>query len=600
MARVQLARPLLWAGVAYEKNGTLSGLSVDDVVGLVSRGWAVDLDGVAAVRNIVPAQLATDAGNVIDLDADGVPRSITVTKGGDQEIMAAQEWLKARAPCGYINLAPGRVYTISSGLVIDVGAGVGIRGNGAYLDGRGVASGLAALTLASNPPSGQVISGIDTNTTNYHGKRVEIEGFTLVGLSTGSQTHHGIDINMSPAVATRAPRPTVRNVTIDGFDRQIRHRNFAYLATFMNGICNNGLIALSMEGGTDQGEQTNFYGWTFGNGEIGLYVDTQPETGSAENVDVNFDGCSFDYNKRQIVFSSGYGRIRFKPGSHFEWNSTTSSAPFDMSAAASNRLLWLFDSPNIFHTGTKNWRTAFVVGNNHDVRIKDYYTHNITGIGVQMTTNKSPTGGETVVTTLATVTGTGRFKADGISDLTSTSLPRTPSVNPVNNWLADGGFENATLVDLWYVRAGGIGTLARITSDFHTGAACLQVPITTGAATAKQVAVLVRKRGRFVGVSAFTKLSAGSGSFDLKIAPVVCKIETAPGTAPTPEYTGTQTTLNSSTPSTAGWSNVGQAGNQSRYELPEWATHALIIFDLYNINNNGGNLLIDDVHVETW
>ena len=207
------------------------------------------------------ATLATDGTGATTLSAGNDVLSVIVPKGGDHEIMMAQDWLKARAPGGYINLAPN-IYTISNGLVIDVGAGIGIRGNGSYLDGRGVASGASALTLASNPPSyGQVISGVDTNTTNYHGKRVEIEGFTLVGLATGSQTHHGIDINMAPAVATRAPRPIVRNVTIEGFDRQIRHRNFAYLATFMNGICNNGLKSLSMEGGTDQGEQTNFYGW---------------------------------------------------------------------------------------------------------------------------------------------------------------------------------------------------------------------------------------------------------------------------------------------------------------------------------------------------
>lgn len=526
--------------------------------------------------------------------------SYIVPRGGDHEIMMAQEWLKARSPGGYINLS-SNIYSINNGLVIDVGSGIGIRGNGSYLDARGVAGGASALTLASNPPDNAAIAGVDTNTANYHGKRVEVEGFTLVGLATGSQTHHGIDINMSPAAATRAPRPTVRNVTIDGFDRQIRHRNFAYLATFMNGICNNGLKALSLEGGVDQGEQTNFYGWTFGNSNIGLYIDTQPENGTPENVDVNFDGCSFDYNTQQIVFVSGYGRIRFKPGCHFEWNSSSSSAPFDLSTAAANRLLWLFDSPNISHTGgSRNWRTAFVVGNNHDVRVKDYYAHSLAGLGIQMTTNGSPTGTETVVTTLATVTGTGRFKANDISDLTSTSLPRTPTINPSNNWLCDGGFEQASLVDLWYVRAGGFGAITRITSDKHTGAGCLQVAITTANATTKQLAVLVRKRGRFVGISAFLKLSAGSGAIDLRIAPAVCKIETAPGTAPTPEYTGTLTTLNTSTLSAAGWGNTGQAGNQPRYELPEWATHALIVIDGFNINNNGGTLLIDDMHVESW
>lgn len=514
-------------------------------------------------------------------------------------IQQANDYLRENGG-GYINLIGGYTYKINTPLIIDCGAGVGIRGNGAWLDARALPGNVAAITLASRAPSSTVIPNVDTNTTNYHGKRVEIEGFTLVGISTGAQTHHGIDVNMSPASSTRAPRPTVRNVTIEGFDRQIRHRNFAYLVTFINGVCNNGLKSLSLEGGADQGEQSNFSNWTFGNSDIGLYINTQPESGTVENVDANFDGCSFDYNTQQIVFVSGYGRIRFKPGCHFEWNSSTTNPPFDFATAASNRLLWLFDSINIFHTGTKNWRTAFVVGNNHDVRIKDYYAHNMTGVGIQMTTNGSPTGTETVVTTLATVTGTGRFKVDGISDLTGTSLPRTPSINPLNNWLCDGGFEQPSLVDLWYVRSGGFGTITRITSDKHTGTACLQVPITTANSTSKQLAVLVRKRGRFVGVSAFLKLSAGSGAIDLKIAPVVCKIETSPGTSPTPEYTGTLTTINTSTLSSIGWVNTGQAGNQSRYELPEWATHALVVIDGFNLNNNGGNLLIDDVHIESW
>ena len=541
--------------------------------------------------------LPTDGSAILVSDNDYT----VYPSGGDDTpyLQQANDYLRGNGG-GYINLVGGRTYKINTPFILDCGAGVGIRGNGAWLDAKALPGTSAAITLASRAPSQLVISGVDTNTTNYHGKRVEVEGFTLVGLATGSQTHHGIDINMSPAVATRAPRPTVRNVTIDGFDRQIRHRNFAYLVTFSNGLCNNGLKSLSLEGGTDQGEQTNFIVWTFANSNIGLYVDTQPESGTAENVDVNFDGCSFDYNAQQIVFASGYGRIRFKPGCHFEWNSSTTSSPFDMSTAASNRLLWLFDSPNIFHTGTRNWRTAFVVGNNHDIRLKDYYIHNLVGVGIQMTANGSPTGTETVVTALATVTGTGRFKAEGISDLTSTSLPRVPSINPLNNWICDGGFEQATLVDLWYVRAGGFGTISRITSDKHTGAACLQVPITTANATTKQLALLVRKRGRFVGVSAFLKLSAGSGAIDLRIAPVVCKIETAPGTAPTPEYTGTLTTINTSTLSSAGWGNTGQASNQPRYELPEWATHALIVIDGFNLNNNGGNLFIDDVQVESW
>ena len=76
MARVQLNRPLMWSGVAYAKGDTLTGLTVDEAIGLVSRGHGLDLDGVATPRNVVPAQLATDAaGNVIGLGYGVIPAS---------------------------------------------------------------------------------------------------------------------------------------------------------------------------------------------------------------------------------------------------------------------------------------------------------------------------------------------------------------------------------------------------------------------------------------------------------------------------------------------------------------------------------------------
>ena len=155
------------------------------------------------------------------------------------------------------------------------------------------------------------------------------------------------------------------------------------------------------------------------------------------------------------------------------------------------------------------------------------------------------------------------------------------------------------MVDLWYVRAGGFGAItASPQTNILEQLACrlrLQQPMPQR----NNWQCWCAKRGRFVGVSAFLKLSAGRAQ-SICIAPAVCKIETAPGTAPTPEYTGSLTTLNTSALSAAGWSNTGQAGNQPRYELPEWATHALIVIDGYNINNNGGTLLVDDFHVEAW
>lgn len=66
MARVQLTRPLMWAGVAYAKGDTLNGLTTDEAIGLVSRGHGVDLDGVATVRNTVAASVPNSIGYQLD------------------------------------------------------------------------------------------------------------------------------------------------------------------------------------------------------------------------------------------------------------------------------------------------------------------------------------------------------------------------------------------------------------------------------------------------------------------------------------------------------------------------------------------------------
>src|SRR5688572_26927462 len=217
--------------------------------------------------------------------------------------MTAQEMLMTRLGGGYVELEAGGLFTISgSGIEWNSGGGIGLRGNGAWLDARGIDDGKSAMTFVSKPLArGTPFSGYDENHTNYHQKRVAVEGFSLIGTTFDEKDHYGIDINMTPAISTRSPRTTVDRVVIHGFNRTIRHRHRAYLVSFTNGLCVGGNIALSMEGGQDQGEQTNFSNWAFGNSNILLYVDTKPETGIPENVELTFNGCSFDYFRRHAI-----------------------------------------------------------------------------------------------------------------------------------------------------------------------------------------------------------------------------------------------------------------------------------------------------------
>ena len=361
-------------------------------------------------------------------------------------------------------------------------------------------------------------------------------------------------------------------------------------------------IGLSIEGGADQGENTQMFGSSVFNSDIGIRVDTQPETGTAENAEWSIMSCSFDYNAQQIVYVTGYGQMRFGCGTHFEWNSASASYPFDLSTAAGNRMSWHFDNVNILHTGgTKNHPATFSVGDNHDVRIENSYLHNLGGTGIQLTATGGPGGTPTIQTVLANVTGTGRFKCNGVTSLTSTSLPRVPTISPWNNMLADGGFDDSVLYDAWFPNAGGIGTLSRNGTEGHVAVGCLQVPITSAVSTTKSVGLLVPRHGaRFVSVSAWFKLSAGSGSVIVKMLAAHCLEAIVPGTKPTLLKTWNNTSVNTTTLDATGWKNTGISGNLPRYELPDSSTHLLVVFDFFSVDNNGGNVFADDVHVERW
>lgn len=508
---------------------------------------------------------------------------------------------------GDIQLLPGAIFRLDTPLVLDVGAGVSLLGNGAYLDARNITGAQSAITLASNPPASIKISGVDDNVNNLLQSRAIVERFALILQTGGSQTHHGIDINMLPAVSTRSPRCTVRNVDIWGGDRQIRHRNRAYLCTFHKVGCVKGRKSLSLEGGEDQGEQTLFVGCLFGNqNEAAIYIDTQPETGTTENVDVIFgDGCSFDYTNSQIIkFVTGYGRVRFR-STHFEWayGGTPSFPPFDLSAAASTRMLWLFDSPNIVNaSGSRSYLAPFKIGDNHEVRINDPFIHSLSGAGVEISATGGPGSTATTLETLAEITGTGTIACKNIHTLSSPAgIPRIVSIDDGNNWLSDPGFENTSLVDMWY-GSGAVGALATTAAKAHTGSRSLEIPITGAVSVAKSAKCLVpiKHGARFMDAACFARLSAGSGSASLAVRPVVVAVQAVPGTAPTIQRTGTLVTMNTATLSTTGWTKIAHTTNSPRVSIPAWATHIEVVIDCFSIDNNGGSVYLDPVWVSGW
>ena len=522
-----------------------------------------------------------------------------------QRLQAANDALR-EAGGGVIELAGGQVYTLDTvGLLLDIGAGVGIRGNGAYIDARTVSSGSAAITLTSRQrEAGVVLPGVDTDARNYFGKRVSCEGFVLIGAS-GVSASDGFDTDVTPIDGSRAPRAVVKNVVTQGFYRAIRHRNKAYLCEFENGGVVDAEIGLSYEGGNDQGENTVFKSFSIGNcNDVGILIDCKQSVDPQSNVNLRFEGCSIDYNKQFVRFVEGLGQCRFI-NCYYEWMSALTTTPFDLSATAANRMLWVFDNPDFVDAGgTKLYSTLFKVGNLHDVRINNPWMQNISGTGIQATTTGSPTSGPTYFPGVAEVTGTGRFKINGISDLSpSTLLPRVPTNLANNNMLGDGGFEQTVISDAWYV-TGGVGTLTTVTTDKHTGSRSLQAPITTGVSTAKTIKVAIPRSNaaRFIGVSGFAKLSAGSGQISsVYFIPALITGSVTVGTAPTIVKQDSGIVVDSNrTLSTVGWTNFGLSGAAPRPELPDWCNYVILVIDLFAINNNGGNVWFDDIQVEQW
>ena len=189
-----------WNGLHQQKIVTT--LSGSDEAALVAAGIATyDLDGPA--ENLRMAQLAMDAGgNAIFSSQNGDALSIVVSKGGDQEIMAAQEWLKARSPDGVVELAVGKTYTISQPIEIDTQF-ISVSGRGATLDISAITSG-AAITLGAS----EGVAG------SRFGRQSAFSGLNIMGNPTLGRDSQQIAIRAHSDIPYASVRSVIENVRI--------------------------------------------------------------------------------------------------------------------------------------------------------------------------------------------------------------------------------------------------------------------------------------------------------------------------------------------------------------------------------------------------
>ena len=148
------------------------------------------------------AKLATDASGVTTLSAGNDVLSVIVPRGGDHEIMMAQDWLKARAPEGVIELAPGQTYTLSQEIEIDTSF-IGVVGKGSLFDISGITSG-AAVTLGASAASGD----------SRFARPSEFSGITLLGDSALGRDSQQVAIRAHTDIANASVRAVIERVKI--------------------------------------------------------------------------------------------------------------------------------------------------------------------------------------------------------------------------------------------------------------------------------------------------------------------------------------------------------------------------------------------------
>lgn len=511
---------------------------------------------------------------------------------------------------GFIELTSGASYVMDAGFIIDTGAGVGIKGNGAVFDFRGLSSGVAINCNARRRnPDNFPIAGYDGAAGNYHQTRGVLEEFSMIGPGKTS-TVVAIDIDQSTGTdGVRSPRSNLSKLAIEGFGVGIKHRNEAYaifgcrVSVFRCGI------ALSIESGVDSGENSVWDHCMFFNSDLGIDFNT-----GSDDVAMTFRNCSIDYNVQQIKHTSGYGRVHFYE-CHFEHNDSSTAIPIDFSAGTgtSNKAIYRFDGGIFVHSGAKSYPHYMQIGQNIRVILTGAtQLHNLIGSGIIQGAGKGASGSDIYYSHFAYCSGTGSiFELESATnsyqvDSQNASLPPILSNSRHVNLLGDPSFEQSIVADGWFdvsnTPGSTIGTIAVTNTTSHSGSQCLQIPCIGGSGTSRKLGLFIpveKLRGRNFSWNFVTRLSGGTGSYFLDIYPV--KARQTGATSMTIDHIGSAIRSSAATMSGTDWQKYYLNSVSGREQCPAaWATHIHFRFNLDSVSNNGGSIYFDDFFVTVY
>lgn len=468
----------------------------------------------------------------------------------------------------FLDLA-GQTYTITDGVTFRTAA-VGIYGNGATLDATNM-TGLYAVkcdSLTADQPFGA--------------KEYFIDALRINGPSVASATGiKGLWINGTNG--SRSPRPTLRNVHLDGFGIAVDLGDFAYLTQFESCESRGAGIGIRQSVGNDSGENTT---WTGG----GIYNHSEVAVQTLdESSEFNFSGVSFDYGPK--MFDLRAGRVNCF-GGHFE-NSGAGWADDAFYLTGDGTSMNIFGGYLVSATSQPTALAQLI--NVADVRAA-LYSDGLTIQNWGNTANKM-------------ATGPGRcdfrntkFYANGIN-VNPTRITDTYSK------LVDGSFEAASFPrDYWSIitDSGGVptnrttganGTLATSATVASVGSRSLRINKTgAGAFTFIIIVPVGNSVGPFTGrfqhtAVAGTPLTGAATTWDAGFG--VFNGNDSNGIPYTPLLT--QTATNTFTPTVGTWNTVNL---RTAINVPAWAGFSYVRFTLPSAQT--GDFYIDDFSLTQW
>lgn len=417
----------------------------------------------------------------------------------------------------------------------------------------------------------------------------------------------------SGSTSARSVRPTFYNINTYGFGRGIDLVNYAYLGGFERSSWRNCKIAIRQSAGTDAGENCALSKCLISLCDLGFHL----LDGSSEWF---VSKTSFDYMDQLVVAQGAPSRLHLdichieprgaNDGSGYymlNGSGTDPRAPvagrdtfIDIDGNGSYFLMtggW-FDINNSGGVGPYAYEQIVNVRNNNsNARFENVSMQNMAN-----TSNKF-------------WTGTGQCVVRGLQHQVTPSMPTRISDQTFGNALRDGGIEDATIPDLWYVskdtaaitnRLTGTNiTLARSTVQKRTGASSML--ITKVAAGNGQVSILIPVRqGDRCSVAGYSYLNAAAGGSifaDCRWANVlgldangVPIIQSAAGVS-----FHSSTTLSATTGSFQAFEmKTYDNGASGEPCAPSWATHLRVSFNLDGVSVAGTLLYIDDISISVW